>query len=166
MSSSDSQSTAAFTGFSRLVLAAVIVIAVVGMLDSAYAAYQHYAVPGESACDFNVTVNCDVVNQSEYSEVAGVPVAFIGLAGYLFFAAVAGMALAWPRFRRRGGYLVLLAALPALAYSLYLTYIEIFVLGAVCPMCMLSLALVTTITVLAAWGAVRDRRAGAGPAGG
>lgn len=132
----------------KVLLVAVIALSLAGVIDSAYALRQHYADPGESGCNFNATINCDAVNQSKYSELIGVPVAGIGLAGYCLFI---GLSI-WLLNRPRGFWapaLLAAAALVAFAYSLFLTLIEIFVLGAVCPMCIISMTLVSAIAVLA-----------------
>ncbi len=147
---------------SKPVLIAIIILALLGVLDTSYSIYQHYNTSGDAACNINATVNCDVVNQSVYSEMSGVPVAGIGLAGYLFFIAVCSLMLSG---RYLGGWtlpLLLTAALFAFVYSLALTYIEFFILKAVCPMCVISMTLVTTITLLAYADAVKSSRSRSG----
>ncbi|MDO8736340.1 MAG: vitamin K epoxide reductase family protein [Thermoleophilia bacterium] len=132
----------------RISLTIIIFLAVLGIADSGYALHQHYAPPETSACDFNATVSCTAINQSEYSVLLGMPVAALGMAGY---ALIAGLAAAMIfRFRERTvAWLLLALAIPALVFSLWLTWIEIFVLKAVCPLCVTSLFVITSITVLA-----------------
>lgn len=79
--------------FSRRV-AGLLATAVAGAGASAYLTVQHYAANhgASSICNINATFNCDAVNTSAWSEVAGVPVALFGM-GY--FAAMAY--LAWRR---------------------------------------------------------------------
>lgn len=78
-------------------------------------------------------VGCDVVNSSVYSEFMGLPVAVFGALGSTL---ILGSALAWWRFGWAPGlsaaYLLGLAALPVLAY---LTYLELFVIQAICAWC-------------------------------
>lgn len=87
---------------------------------------------------------CDTVNSSVYSQFMGVPVALFGAMGS---AAVLSGALAWWRSGWRPGlllaYLVGLASLPVLAY---LTYLEVFVIGAICAWCVAY-----AVTVVLAW---------------
>jgi uncharacterized membrane protein len=71
--------------------------------------------------------------------LAGIPVAALGIAGYLLMAA-----LAWRRAYR----FVLAAALAGLAYSLYLAHIEAHVLGVWCIYCVISLGIISLITLL------------------
>ncbi len=143
----------------KAILTTILVLTLAGIADSAYALYEHYLPPDVSACDVNETVSCTAVNQSSYSVVAGIPVAAFGMAGYALLAFLAGAILinrGPSRFWRR---LLLLASLAALAVSLALTYVELFVLGAVCPLCVTSLALVVAITLLAFIFVARSRRA-------
>lgn len=142
---------------SRPILIAIIALALLGVLDTTYSVYQHYNTEGDAACNINETVNCDIVNQSIYSEMSGIPVAVVGLTGYVFFIAIGGLMLAG---KDLGGWALpalLTAALFAFVYSAALTYIEFFILRAVCPMCVISLTLVTAVTLLAYGGAIRAR---------
>ncbi len=142
----------------KAVLIAIILLSLLGSIDAGYAVYQHYSADSDAPCNVNELVNCSAVNQSVYSEMWGIPVAGVGLAGYIFFAAICGMMLSG---RYLGGWtvwLLLAAALFGLVFSAYLTYIEIFVLGAVCPMCVISMAVVTAIAIIAFAGAYNARR--------
>ncbi len=69
--------------------------------------------------------NCDIVNRSEYSTVMGIPVAGIGIAGYGVLLALATIY----RSRAETPTRLLAAALAGLAFALYLTYVEGYVLG-------------------------------------
>lgn len=132
----------------KIIMIVIIILALAGVVDSAYALNQHYATADTSSCDFNETVSCTAVNQSSYSEAAGIPVAGIGIAGYILMASLSGLLLV--RQERAGVFLPLavLVSLGALTVSLVLTYIEVFILKAVCPLCVASLALVVAITAL------------------
>jgi uncharacterized membrane protein len=133
----------------RIILAAIVILALVGVADSAYALKQHYAPPESSSCDVNETISCTAVNQSEYSVLLGVPVAGIGIAGYLLQAGLATVALISNVSYRLIGRSMLILAAGALAFSSWLTWVEIFVLKAVCPLCVLSLSVIAAISVLA-----------------
>jgi uncharacterized membrane protein len=133
----------------KLILIAIILVSLAGVADSGYALKQHYAPADISSCDVNETISCTAVNQSKYSELFGLPVAGIGIAGYVTIGLLAGAVL----YRKSSASVLLnlLAgmAIVALAVSLYLTYIELFILHAVCPLCMLSLLLTITTATLA-----------------
>ncbi len=96
------------------------------------------------APECSVLGGCDTVNNSPYALVMGIPVALFGLAGS---AVTLIAALVWWRGGVRRAllvaYLVGLASLPVLAY---LTYLELFVIGAVCIWCVAYAA-----TVVVGW---------------
>ena len=149
----------------KAILAIIIVLTLAGIADSGYALKQHYSAAESSSCDFNATVSCTAVNQSQYSQVFGIPVAGIGIAGYVAMGALAALMLAGKGPRRILESGMVAVSLIALAISLALTYIEVFVLGAVCPLCVISLTLVALITALAiAVAIIRGRSLRSAPA--
>lgn len=123
----------------------IAVLALAGVVVSALALQVHYSTATEP-CDINAKWDCGIVNHSPFAEVLHVPVAAIGILGYL---AIGGFALA----RRRRW--VALLALGALGFSLYLTYIEKYVLEVYCLYCVISLGIIVLITVLSLWSAIR-----------
>jgi uncharacterized membrane protein len=84
------------------------------------------------------------VNRSTYSVVSGVPVALIGIIGYLGLLTLA----TFYRSRAETPAMLAIASLTGLGFALYLTYVEGFVLAAWCVLCLSSLALVSCISVL------------------
>src|SRR5947209_16076286 len=98
----------------------LIILALLGIAASSLALREHYRPYGESVCDINAHWDCGIVNHSPYAvfptgSPKGIPVAIIGIAGYLLLGALA--------FRR--SYRLMLAfAIPALAFSLYLASLE------------------------------------------
>lgn len=130
----------------RALLAAIAILALAGIIVSAIALQRHFAKSATQFCDFNQSFNCDIVNRSEYSSVMGIPVAAIGVLGYAALFVLAAF------FRRRGNTpnRLLAAAFAGLAFALYLTYIEAYVLTTWCILCLISLFLIFIITVLAA----------------
>jgi uncharacterized membrane protein len=111
------------------------------MIVSALALREHYRTEGDSPCSINERWDCGIVNHSPYAMVrgTGIPVAALGIAGYLLMAA-----LAWRRAYRW----VLAAALLGFAYSLYLAHIEAHVLGVWCIYCVISLGIISLISFL------------------
>ena len=102
--------------------------------------------------------DCERVQSSRYAELAGVPVALVGLIGYL---AILG-SLAIPG--EAGRLATASLAFAGLAFSGYLTYVELFEIEAVCQWCVASAVVITLIAVLASvrvWRAP-PRRAAAG----
>jgi vitamin-K-epoxide reductase (warfarin-sensitive) len=121
----------------RLVL---VLLTALGIVVSALALREHYRTEGDSPCSINERWDCGIVNHSPYAMLAGIPVAVLGIAGYLLMGA-----LAW----RRAYPVLLAAALVGLAFSLYLARIEAHVLGVWCIYCVISLTDISLITVLA-----------------
>ena len=130
----------------RRLMSLVAILAVCGIAVSSVSLQHHYATSKTAYCDIGETFNCDIVNRSEYSSIFGIPVALIGMLGY---AALAGMATVY-RERRETPAMLFSAATAGLAFALYLTYIEARVLGVWCILCLSSLAVIATTTVLTA----------------
>jgi uncharacterized membrane protein len=123
---------------------AIAILSVVGIAVSSVSLYHHYDKSESSFCDFGGSFNCDIVNRSVYSTVFGVPVALIGILGY---ATLLGLATIH-RSNRETPKVLLAASLAGLGFALYLTYIEGFVLAAWCALCLASLSVISSITVL------------------
>lgn len=123
---------------------AIAVFAVVGIAISSFSLKHHFGHDKTSFCDFGQAFNCDLVNRSEYSVVAGVPVALIGILGYLMLLALATV------YRQKAETPVLLLILSAagLGFALYLTYVEAYRIHAWCILCLSSLAVISLITLL------------------
>jgi uncharacterized membrane protein len=125
-----------------------------GMIVSAVSLYHHFGTSETKYCDFGESFNCDIVNRSTYSTIFGVPVALIGILGYALLVLLATVY----RTRAETPGMLLLASIGGLGFALYLTYIEAFVLGVWCILCMSSLGIIVVITILSAALAVRSVR--------
>jgi uncharacterized membrane protein len=136
----------ATAGLTNRLMSLVAILAVCGIVVSSESLQHHYASSKTAFCDIGETFNCDIVNRSEYSSIFGIPVALIGMLGY---GALAGLATVY-RERRETPVMLFGGAAAGLAFALYLTYIEARVLGVFCILCLSSLALIATTTVMAA----------------
>ena len=132
----------------------IVLLAVLGIVVSSLALKVHYDDPGKEPCSINDKWDCGVVNHSPYDMVRGVPVAAIGIAGYLLIAAL-GIA------RRK--VLLLICVLIGLAFALYLTNIEAHVLEVWCLYCVISQGIIAVLTLLSViwigWEKLRTRTA-------
>jgi vitamin-K-epoxide reductase (warfarin-sensitive) len=117
----------------------LVLLAALGIVVSALALREHYRTEGDSPCSINERWDCGIVNHSPYAMLAGIPVAALGIAGYLLMGA-----LAWRRSYR----ILLVVALAGLFFSLYLAHIEAHVLGVWCVYCAISLGTISFITFL------------------
>ena len=129
----------------RVFFAVIAVLAIAGVIVSSVSLQRHYAKSATAFCDFNQKFSCDIVNRSEYSTVQGIPVAGIGIAGYV---ALFVLSTFW-KARRETPTRLLGAAIAGLAFALYLTYIEAYELMTWCILCLISLALISLISLLA-----------------
>jgi len=94
---------------------------------------------------------CDVVNNSVYSQIYGVPISVIGLAGYLLLLALAFAALRTEgRTQRQLLLLSLALSLVGVGFSAYLTYLEVYVIEALCAWCVASAVIITVLAIVAA----------------
>jgi uncharacterized membrane protein len=126
------------------------ILAVAGMVVSYLALRVHYDT-GSAPCSINEKWDCGIVNHSPYAVMYGVPVAGIGIAGYLLIAVLALV-------RRRG--LLLIATVIGMGFALRLSHIEAKVLGVWCVYCVTSQGLIAVLMILAmAWWGAGFRRA-------
>lgn len=123
-------------GAIRVALAAV---AVLGLAVSAYLTIARLS-GGDVACV--VGGGCTTVQESEYSELLGIPVPVLGLAGY------GGLLLSALLPGAPGRALGLFTALVSFGFSAWLTAVEAFILEAWCAWCVTSAVLVTVATGL------------------
>jgi vitamin-K-epoxide reductase (warfarin-sensitive) len=126
-------------------------LSLAGLIVAALALQVHYSTATEP-CSINAHWDCGIVNRSSFSMILHVPVAAIGVAGYLLLGI---LALA----RRR--ILLLVAAIIGLVFSLHLSSIERDVLEVWCLYCVISQGIIAIITLLSlGWlvAAVRSKR--------
>ena len=123
------------------VTALVVVLAGVGV--AAYLTYVHYA--GLQPFCAGGSHGCERVQSSSYARVGGVPVALLGLLGYVALAAA--LLARGERARLAGAAL----AVSGFGFSAYLTYLELYVIDAICQWCVASAAILTLLAVLTVW---------------
>jgi uncharacterized membrane protein len=140
---------------------ALTVLTVAGLGVAGYLTYVHYAGINP-VC--TAGGGCEKVQTSAYSKLAGVPVALIGLLGYL---SILGLLLA--RQTETTRFATMALALVGFAFSAYLTYRELYSIHAICDWCVSSAAILTVMAPLTVWRFLRvtpdaSRRAGFSPA--
>jgi vitamin-K-epoxide reductase (warfarin-sensitive) len=116
----------------------IALLALAGVVVSALALRVHYDT-GTEPCSINEKWDCGIVNHSPFAMIGPVPVAAIGIAGYL---ALTGLALA----RKRS--LLAIASVLGLGFALYLSHIEKSVLEVWCLYCVISQAIIALMTIL------------------
>jgi len=124
----------------------VLVLGLAGLAVAGYLTYVHYAEL-EPLCGLGG--DCERVQTSQWAEVAGIPVAVLGLAGYALIVA----SLLVPGDLGRVACATL--ALAGFGFSAYLTYREVFTIEAICTWCVASAVLMTALAVAACLRVVR-----------
>jgi uncharacterized membrane protein len=125
----------------------LIVLALLGLAVASYVTYVHYAGI-KPAC--TAGESCTKVQTSRYAEIAGVPVALIGLIGYV---AILGSLLAPDEERFR--FLTAALTLGGFGFSVYLTYREVFSIHAICEECLSSAIIMTIMMCLSIYRYLR-----------
>ena len=134
-------------------------MSLLGLLVSAYLYLYKIGRIGTLACGSG---GCETVQTSVWSRFLGVEVALIGLIGYAVLLAVALVALRTDQVERRPSALLLTAlAAGGVLFTAYLTYLELFVIHAICRWCVGSAVIIVTTLVLALLDLRRLRTASA-----
>ena len=125
---------------------ASFIIACLGFVDATYLLV--YKLTNNNAMCLG-NGGCHDVNFSSYSEIAGIPVSVFGMAAFL---AIAGILLLEPRLKiaRENGPLAIFGiSLAGVVFTAYLTWLEIYVIHAICPFCVASAVIIALIFILA-----------------
>ena len=125
---------------------ALLALAVLGALISAYLTWTHFA--GLTPICTGSGEGCQTVQSSRYASILGIPVALLGLIAY------GGLIFSTALWGQTGIYLGLLISLVGTLFSAYLTYLEIFVIGALCQWCLASAAIMVAALVCATLAAL------------
>lgn len=117
----------------------LLVLALVGFIDSAYLTAEHYLGFGLTC---SIVKGCEQVTTSQYSQYFGIPVALFGA---LYYFVLFLMLVVYKDNKQAGtwNYLKILVSLGFLM-TLWLVYLQFFVISAICLYCMVS-ALTTTL---------------------
>ena len=120
---------------------ALLALAVVGLLISAYLTWTHFA--GLTPVCTGSGEGCQTVQSSRYASLLGIPVALLGLVAY------GGLVFSVALWTEMGIYLGFLISLVGTLFSIYLTYLEVFVIGALCQWCLASAMIMVAALVCA-----------------
>jgi uncharacterized membrane protein len=93
--------------------------------------------------------DCSTVNASPYSQVYGIPVAFVGVLGYAAILILLALETRAGKFFQQNSTLMVFGlVVTGFAFTLYLVYLEIFVIKALCPFCITSQITMTILFIL------------------
>lgn len=122
-----------------------IAFSVIGLLVSIYMTI--YKLSSNDAMCLG-SGDCSTVNASRYSEIYGIPVALLGVAGFLAILFAHFMEGRASLFKEQGTLMVFGMGLFGFVFSLYLTYLELYVIHAVCPFCVASAVAITIVFIV------------------
>ncbi len=124
----------------------MVALCLAGLGVAAYLTWVHY----QDVAPICVTGGgCERVQNSDYAELVGVPVALLGLIGYALILATLLVPGELARLATAG------IALSGAGFSAYLTYLELFVIDAICQWCVASAVIMAAIAVLAVMRVLR-----------
>jgi len=134
-------------------------VPVLALLGAGVAAYLAFVEVTGAHAVCGPVGDCNTVQQSAYARLLGVPVGLLGVGGYLaiIVAWTVGV-LGQARTRGRAWIVIWSMALVAVLFSIYLTFLEPFVIGATCAWCISSAVIVTLILLVATPAAARVLR--------
>ena len=136
----------------RTLFLVIAILSVAGVAVSAISLQRHYAKSATEFCDISQKFSCDIVNRSEQSTVQGIPVAAIGVLGYVALFVLS----TFRKSRAETPNLLLGAAIAGFLFALYLTYVEAYELMTWCILCLISQCLIFLISVSAVAVKVRS----------
>jgi len=123
-------------------LLGITILSAIGILLSLYLTYVDSG--GGQAAFCSAGSDCDVVRQSAFAKILGIPVAALGVAAYGAIFAVSLISMA----RKKKWLILFILSLAGFVFTLYLTYLELFVIKAICTYCVVSAVIITIIFVL------------------
>ena len=123
-----------------------LIVAGIGILDSLYLSYVKI-VNSQVYC--GTSGQCETVNSSRFSELGGIPIAYLGLGAYIVILALLILETRGALWKENSPLALFGISLVGVIYSAYLTYIEIAVLHAICPYCVVSAIAMLLLFVIA-----------------
>ncbi len=143
-------------GRKRITLRGVqYLLVLVGLIIAGYLSYLKLAA-APAACVDAGPFDCNVVLNSQYSELAGLPIAYLGLGVY----ALIGLVMLFERrlsfLEQYGSLLIFGIGLFAWLFSMWLVYVQFFLLEALCPWCLSHEANFTLLFLTIAWRVYRE----------
>lgn len=132
----------------RKLFVLLIIFSCIGLAISLYSFLHNQGFASGEFCTIGESLNCDIVNKGPFSQIFGIPIAFIGLIGYgfLFIASIL-------KYRNpvdhQLTFFLLFASIAGFLFSVYLTSLEAFALHVWCLVCLASQITIAIIAVFA-----------------
>jgi len=125
---------------------ATAILTILGAADSLYLFI--YKLTGNSRMCLG-NGGCHNVNFSSYSEIYGIPVSLLGIVAYLAILCILVLEGRLKIAKENGPLAIFGISLGGVAFSAYLTYLEIYIIDAICPFCVASAVIIILIFILA-----------------
>jgi uncharacterized membrane protein len=147
------KSTAPVAAAKNWLRVATLIFVIIGIGISGYLSYVKLAerlnLPGaEMQCIGGDFFNCDVVQSSSYADLFGIPIAWLGLGTYLLIGAFILLENRTPFLRDYGMLINFAIVVFAFLFSVYLVYLQVFVLEALCQWCLMHELNMTILFIL------------------
>lgn len=130
----------------------LVALGLLGTLFMSYLLYLHFRPTDSALCNFGEGFSCEVVNQSLYSDVLGIPLSALGI---VYFLSVAF--LSWAKPLPNSYRWIQMFTIFSLVFGVSLTYLEVQVIGSICVFCESSKAVMLAIFGVST---VREKKAG------
>jgi uncharacterized membrane protein len=124
----------------------LLLLGFIGLADSLYLTW--IKVMEDGVC--NVSSGCEVVNTSQYASIAGIPIAALGAGAYIVMIVILLLESRSEFFEFNSPLLIFGISLAGFLYSAYLTYLELYVIHAICPFCVVSAVVLTLMLIFSA----------------
>ena len=121
------------------------ILAGIGLLDSIYLTWVE-VTHSEAFC--GGSGDCATVANSPYSEIAGIPIALFGMGAYILIIALLYLETREGFWRNYSQLIIFGISLAGVIYSAYLTFLEIWVIKAICPYCVVSAIVMLLLFVI------------------
>ncbi|GAB4458222.1 MAG: hypothetical protein Kow0070_11540 [Anaerolineales bacterium] len=131
----------------------IIALAIIGLLVSVYMTI--YKVTSNDKMCLG-SGDCSTVNASRYSEIYGIPVALVGVLGYAAILGIHWLERRSDFFEENGSLILFGVSLVGFLFTLWLVYVEIALIKALCPFCLASQITMTLIFILSVIRVVRQ----------
>lgn len=124
----------------------IVILSILGLLDAIYLALIKFLSKPEM-CLPGIG-DCWSVNMSSYSSIYGIPVSILGALAYIALMIILFLEIKQPNLRNILIQLGFGITCAGFLFSIYLTYLEIFVIHAICPFCVISAILMTALFII------------------
>ncbi len=156
MMNPDLRQTIAETGIRKPMLRRFqLLLVLIGLLVSGYLSYLKLA-DAPAVCVQSGPFNCDVVLNSQYSELAGIPIAYLGFAVYVVIGLTLTLENRSPALHQYGGLIAFGIGLFAWLFSMWLVYVQFGLLEAACPWCLTHETNFTILFITIVYRVYRD----------